>query len=154
VLVVVMTDGFENASTDYDARTVAELVRDYEQRPNWTFVYLGAGHDSIDDAQRAAIHMGYKADNAMHWAHDPASARKAMHSLAHATDARRRAAARKSEKFFDDAGQTDADYKHTDTGDSAAHPKPLSHRPKAPNQIHRRTLRDALRTSKRVDRGN
>ena len=46
VLVVVMTDGLENSSTDYDAHAIAELVRAYDERPNWTFVYLGAGHDT------------------------------------------------------------------------------------------------------------
>jgi hypothetical protein len=50
VLVVVMTDGLENSSTDYDAHGIAALVRTYDERPNWTFVYLGAGHESVRDA--------------------------------------------------------------------------------------------------------
>ena len=70
VLVVVMTDGLENSSTDYDAHGIAELVRSYGERPNWTFVYLGAGHDTIEETRDAASGMGYKADNAMQWAAD------------------------------------------------------------------------------------
>ena len=72
VLVVVMTDGLENSSTDYDAVAVAELVRRYDERPNWTFVYLGAGHESIDDAQQAAMQLGYRDANAMLWSADHA----------------------------------------------------------------------------------
>ena len=56
VLVVVMTDGLENSSTDYDAHGIAELVRGYDERPNWTFVYLGAGHANI--TRRAARGRG------------------------------------------------------------------------------------------------
>ena len=85
VLVVVMTDGLENSSTDYDAHAIAELVRAYDERPNWTFVYLGAGHDTIQAAQNAAAPMGFKADNAMRWSADAASTRKSMRSLADAT---------------------------------------------------------------------
>ena len=89
VLVVVMTDGLENSSTDYDAAGIAELVREYDERPNWTFVYLGAGHANISDAQHAAAGMGYRDANAMLWSADPVSTRKSMRSLAHATGQRR-----------------------------------------------------------------
>src|SRR5262245_11109778 len=65
VLVVVMTDGLENSSTDYDAHAIAELVRSYERRPNWTFVYLGAGHDSIAETRSTAARMGLYENNAM-----------------------------------------------------------------------------------------
>ena len=41
VMVVVMTDGLENSSTDYTARTLSDLIQAYDGRPNWTFVYLG-----------------------------------------------------------------------------------------------------------------
>jgi uncharacterized protein YegL len=150
VLVVVMTDGMENSSSDYDAHAIAELVRSYEQRPNWTFVYLGAGHDSIHGAREAAAHMGYKPDNAMHWAHDPDSARKSMHSLGHATGIHRRAPALKSEQFFTDAGQGAGDYQHEapDPPRSARKTRRhLSHGALRPTTIHRRTLSDALPAS-------
>ena len=111
VLVVVMTDGLENSSTDYDAHGIAELVRDYDERPNWTFVYLGAGHANITDAQHAAAGMGYRDANAMLWSADPVSTRKSMRSLAHATGQRRMSMQLKSERFFADAGQYLADYR-------------------------------------------
>ena len=143
VLVVVMTDGLENSSTDYDAHAIAELVRAYEERPNWTFVYLGAGHDTIQAAQSTASLMSFKTGNAMLWSADEASTRKSMRSLASATQARRRATTLKSERFFADAGQSQADYQ-------AGEPKrPASPRRPPPTQIHRRRLGDVLHSSDR-----
>lgn len=138
VLVVVMTDGLENSSTDYDAHAVAELVRGFDERPNWTFVYLGAGHDTIEAARDTAVHMSFKADNAMAWQADPASTRKSMRSLAEATAARRRAASLKSGQFFADSGQSSADYR--ESGDIAP-----AHEQSSRPRIRRRKLSDALR---------
>jgi hypothetical protein len=141
-LVVVMTDGLENSSTDYDAHAIAQLVRSYEERPNWTFVYLGAGHDTIRATRDVARAMSFKADNAMRWEADPDSARKSMKALARASGVRRNSAALKSERFFADAGQSQADYKR---------PEPA--KPQLPRRgsqtIHRRTLGDVLSSSRK-----
>ena len=110
VLVVVMTDGLENSSTDFDGPAIAKLIRGYDERPNWTFVYLGAGHGSIRVTQDVAEQMSFKAGNAMRWSADEASTRKAMESLADATQGRRASADLKSESFFADAGQSEGDY--------------------------------------------
>jgi hypothetical protein len=144
VLVVVMTDGLENSSTDYDAHTVAELVREYDARSNWTFVYLGAGHANIRAAQRAAAGIGYSSANAMHWKADAESARKTMHSLASATRTRRESRALKSTAFFDEAGQSGADY--VEDAPASTPPRTLRQpRPrKRPATIHRRDLGDVL----------
>jgi hypothetical protein len=89
VLVVVMTDGQENSSSDYDAHGITELVRGYDERPNWTFVYLGAGHANITETRHAAAAMGYEHTNSMLFSADPVFTRKSMRSLAHATGQRR-----------------------------------------------------------------
>ena len=123
-----------------------ELVRDYDERPNWTFVYLGAGHESIEaDASMRPREWATGGDNAMRWTHDPASTRKSMHSLADATDQHRRSAALKSERFFEEAGQSPADYQHVEP----AHPQP----PPEPQhaEIHRRSLGDVLHSSQQRD---
>lgn len=108
VLVVVITDGLENASNDYNARTIRALVASYDARPSWTFVYLGAGHDTIYAARDVAETLGYRRANAMRW--DRAAGRQTMESLAAATDVRRRAASPKSVDFFADADQDARDY--------------------------------------------
>ncbi len=135
VLVVVLTDGEENSSKEYDAARLAALVAEYEKRGNWTFVYLGAGHDTLLEAQLEAKRMGLERQNAMRWGGDAASARASMDSLGRATLARKRAASRKTGAFFADAGQSEADY--AGPGDPIAE-QPAKHR------LVRRPLRDAL----------
>jgi hypothetical protein len=44
-IVVIVTDGHENASREYSADAVSELVREREAR-GWTFIYLGANQDA------------------------------------------------------------------------------------------------------------
>lgn len=50
VLVVIMTDGGENASREYDQRKIANLIKDQEKE-GWTFVFIGANQDSWATAQ-------------------------------------------------------------------------------------------------------
>jgi hypothetical protein len=150
VLVVVLTDGLENSSTDYDTHEIAELVRSYDVRENWTFVYLGAGHDSIQDTRHVATRLGYRDTNAMLWSADELSTRKSMQSLARATAVRRASPSLKSERFFADADQSPADYRE-DAGSKPAKPaSPPRRRPaKKRGTIHRRALGDALATQQR-----
>jgi uncharacterized protein YegL len=110
VLVVVMTDGYENASREYDAKSLAALVARYQARPNWTFVYLGAAHGSVDDARDFAELLAFERTNAMRWRADGVSARKTIKSLALAVKYQRSSTQRKSGRVFEDAGQTEADY--------------------------------------------
>jgi uncharacterized protein YegL len=155
VLVVVMTDGLENSSTDYDAHAIAQFIRGYNERPNWTFVYLGAGHANITDAQHAAAGMGYQSANAMLWSADPVSTRKSMRSLADATRARRGSVLLKSESFFADAGQSAADYRQ-DTPEQDPRRRQSSPRPRRSSRsatIHRQDLGDVLPSSGRPSRG-
>jgi hypothetical protein len=128
-----MTDGLESSSTDYTARTLAELIETYDVRPNWTFVYLGAAHGSLADAQDAAGSMAFKRSNAMRWSADDASARKSMRSLGEATKARRLAHSLKTEQLFADAGQDEQDYR--DGADTPSTPT---------SPFMKRDLRDVL----------
>lgn len=41
VMVVVMTDGFENNSTDYTITQIKDMIKHQEDVYSWTFVYLG-----------------------------------------------------------------------------------------------------------------
>ena len=84
VLVVVMTDGLENSSTDYDAHAIAELVRGYDERPNWTFVYLGAGHESIAEARAGGGAHGLSGEE-----RDALVARPGLDAQVHARAGRR-----------------------------------------------------------------
>jgi len=46
VLVFINTDGFENASVEYDNKKVKEVVED-AKKLGWNFVFLGANIDSF-----------------------------------------------------------------------------------------------------------
>lgn len=45
VLVVIMTDGEENSSREYNVNSIRKLIED-RQAKGWTFVYLGANQDA------------------------------------------------------------------------------------------------------------
>jgi uncharacterized protein YegL len=134
VMVVVMTDGLENSSTDYTMSTLADLIETYDTRPNWTFVYLGAAHGSLEDAMDVADAMAFKRSNAMRWSADDASAMKSMRSLGAAAKSRRRAQSLKTEQLFADAGQDEADYR---SDVNTPRPKPAS-------PFTKRDMRDVL----------
>lgn len=50
VLVVIVTDGMENASRDYSNLKVAEMIQHQREKYNWEFVFLGANIDSFSVA--------------------------------------------------------------------------------------------------------
>lgn len=45
VLVLIITDGHENASTEYDFRAVRVLI-EQKEKDGWNFAYMGANQDS------------------------------------------------------------------------------------------------------------
>ena len=44
VLVTVITDGYENASKEYNANSIGKLVEELKGE-GWTFTYIGANQD-------------------------------------------------------------------------------------------------------------
>ena len=55
-LVVIITDGEENSSTEFKGETVKKIMTDLEASPNWTVAYMGANQNMFDVAQ----HLGIK----------------------------------------------------------------------------------------------
>lgn len=43
VLFVTLTDGQENASTEWDEKKVKEMMKEREDKDQWTFAYIGIG---------------------------------------------------------------------------------------------------------------
>lgn len=56
VIVVILTDGHENASRKYMIHYIRELITKMEKEHGWVFVYLGANQDSFAVAQDLGIH--------------------------------------------------------------------------------------------------
>lgn len=46
VMLSILTDGMENASTEYKSDTVRKLLTDRQERSHWLVQYLGANHDA------------------------------------------------------------------------------------------------------------
>ena len=55
VVVLILTDGYENASTDYDSKTIREIIQRQETDYSWTFTFLGANQDAILTAETMGI---------------------------------------------------------------------------------------------------
>jgi|1186.fasta_scaffold289130_2 hypothetical protein len=46
-LILVITDGYENASREVTHAQLKRAIQKYEKRPNWTFQYIGANQDAF-----------------------------------------------------------------------------------------------------------
>lgn len=55
VVVVILTDGFENASQEYTRTRVAEMIQHQQEKYNWRFVYLGVNVDAFKEASSLNI---------------------------------------------------------------------------------------------------
>lgn len=58
VLVVILTDGEENSSVEFDKATISRMVEEREASGNWTFTYLSASLSAFDDARKIGIKTG------------------------------------------------------------------------------------------------
>ena len=62
-LIVVITDGMENASHRYTARQVREMILRQKERSGWEFLFLGANIDAVETAGD----LGIGADRAVNY---------------------------------------------------------------------------------------
>lgn len=67
-LVVITTDGLENASREYNRQRVAQMITQQKEQNGWEFLFLGANIDAIATAATLNIHadraVNYHADSA------------------------------------------------------------------------------------------
>ncbi len=54
VLVTILTDGEENASTEYSGAAVKAMIDELSLK-NWTFTYIGANHDVAEFALKISV---------------------------------------------------------------------------------------------------
>jgi hypothetical protein len=55
VLLVVMTDGFENASTEFTAAKIGEMINHQRSVYSWEFMFIGANQDAVLSAREIGI---------------------------------------------------------------------------------------------------
>lgn len=58
VLVMVITDGCENASQEYTRERIKEMITHQSEKYSWEFLFLGANQDSITVAGSIGISSG------------------------------------------------------------------------------------------------
>jgi len=63
VLAMVMTDGRENASTEYTQQAIRTIIDEKQKLGNWTFTYLGADQSAWTTAQGIGIAHGNTISN-------------------------------------------------------------------------------------------
>jgi hypothetical protein len=89
VIVAILTDGLENASTRYTWADVAARIREQRDKYSWQFLFLGANQDAI----ATAAQMNIGAADAANFFCDAAGVGASARSLSRRTSAARRAAA-------------------------------------------------------------
>lgn len=67
VILLIMTDGMENASTEWTYDSVKKLITQQREKYNWTFMFLGANIDAVHVGDRIGVPqrmaMTYSADD-------------------------------------------------------------------------------------------
>lgn len=61
VLVLVVTDGYENASHEWTAESVRALIKKQEDEYNWQFTFLGANMDAV----AVGASFGFNSDHSL-----------------------------------------------------------------------------------------
>lgn len=61
VMVVVVTDGYENSSREWTAESVKALIKNQEDKYNWQFTFLGANMDAV----AVGANFGFHAHNSL-----------------------------------------------------------------------------------------
>ncbi|MFB4168569.1 VWA domain-containing protein [Virgibacillus sp. JSM 102003] len=55
VIVVITTDGMENASREFSYKKVKELIKHQQDKYNWEFIFMGANIDAAKEANNIGI---------------------------------------------------------------------------------------------------
>lgn len=77
-VVVIVTDGEENASREFDGSKVKSMIEELQATNRWTFTFVGANIDSISTASRYGINV----KNVMQFSGDELSNKKVYASMA------------------------------------------------------------------------
>ena len=55
VLFIIITDGQENASTEYNRDSILKLIDEYQSKYDWGFTFIGSNQDSIAEGNKIGI---------------------------------------------------------------------------------------------------
>jgi uncharacterized protein YegL len=94
VIMIIMTDGFENASREHTKEMITAEMKKREEAGNWTFTYLGADQD----AWSIASDLGLAKGNVMSYAGNQTA--QVFQRLATATSTTSSTGQRQTRSFF------------------------------------------------------
>ena len=77
VLFVIITDGLENSSREYNSTTVKKLIETQKEKYGWEFLFLGANIDAIETANS----IGISAERAVNYNSDSIGTKKNYDTL-------------------------------------------------------------------------
>ncbi len=78
-VLVIVTDGMENASREYDSKAIKSLIEEKTEQ-GWLIIYLGADHDAILQSRR----FGFQYEKSLHYAKE--DSRDAFKSVTRTVD--------------------------------------------------------------------
>ncbi len=64
VIMVIITDGLENASKEYSQNRVKEMITHQTEKYSWQFIFMGANIDSAKEASSIGINADFSMDYA------------------------------------------------------------------------------------------
>ena len=74
VLIMIMTDGLENASKEYRKSDVKKLIETTTKEFGWNYIFIGANIDSVSEAKS----LGINAKHAANYSHDSSGVEKSF----------------------------------------------------------------------------
>ena len=77
VLIIIMTDGLENASIEYNKSSVKSMIEATTKDYKWNYIFMGANIDSVAEATS----IGIRADHAANYKHTQAGVRKSFEQM-------------------------------------------------------------------------
>jgi hypothetical protein len=95
---VVMTDGLENSSLEFDRRKVFDMIADRQKTREYEFVYLGANQDSYVESEL----IGDAPRRSANWEATPESTWQTLHALSAEMSAYRSEGMRQRKAWFED----------------------------------------------------
>lgn len=97
-LILVMTDGIENASREINSSRLRDLIGKAEERPNWTIQYIGANQDAFAVGRA----MGMRSSARITRSHDAVGTQSAFAAVAANTTSYLRSADNKAQNLSQD----------------------------------------------------
>ena len=98
VIFAIITDGYENASHEFDRQLVADMIRHQRAQGDWRFLFFGANQDAVKEADS----LGIDAASAVTFEGTGAGARQAFRSISRSISSLRSIRGRKQLSLTDE----------------------------------------------------